>query len=163
MSNFELSEKYYNKSSLYINYLFPNQNNFLFFDIEYKHILILLNNNKDIILENVEDIMNIFDNCEKMWNKFYDKSENMELKLDEIVFRIYFKINDDEKNNENYLNDLYYNNIKHLIEGCAIKLLQKRKNVIDSYVKLFIEFFKRCPGCNIAIFNDLIRYYKSFE
>ena len=163
MSNFELSEKYYNKSSLYMNYLFPNQNNFLFFDIEYKHILILLNNKEDIILENVENIMNIFDNCEKMWNKFYDKSENMELKLDEIVFRIYFKINDDEKNNENYLNDLYYNNIKHLIEGFESKLLQKRKHIIDSYIKLFIEFFKRCPGCNIAIFNDLIRYYKSFE
>ena len=160
--NYELSEKYYNKSSLYIKYLFPNQNNFLFFDLEYKHILILLNNKEDIILENVENIINLFEKCEKMWNKFYGKSENMEFKIDEIIFRIYFKIDNDEKNNECFLNDLYYNNIKPLIEEFEDKL-KKRKPIINSYVKLFIEFFKICPGCNISIFNDLIRYYKSFE
>jgi len=160
--NYELSEKYYNKSSLYIKYLFPNQNNFLFFDLEYKHILILLNNKEDIILENVENIINLFEKCEKMWNKFYGKSENMEFKIDEIIFRIYFKIDNDEKNNECFLNDLYYNNIKPLIEEFEDKL-KKRKPIINSYIKLFIEFFKICPGCNISIFNDLIRYYKSFE
>ena len=160
--NYELSEKYYNKSSLYIKYLFPNQNNFLFFDLEYKHILILLNNKEDIILENVENIINLFEKCEKMWNKFYGKSENMEFKIDEIIFRIYFEIDNDEKNNECFLNDLYYNNIKPLIEEFEDKL-KKRKPIINSYVKLFIKFFKICPGCNISIFNDLIRYYKSFE
>ena len=160
--NYELSEKYYIKSSLYIQYLFPNQNNFMFFDLEYKHILILLNNKEDIILENVENINNLFEKCEKMWNKFYGKSENMEFKIDEIIFRIYFEIDNDEKNNECFLNDFYYNNIKPLIEEFEDKL-KKRKPIINSYAKLFIEFFKICPGCNISIFNDLIRYYKSFE
>ena len=38
------------------------------------------------------------------------------------------------------------------------ELEQKNKDMnLDCYWKLFIEFFKNCPGCGIMVFNDLIR------
>ena len=161
-SNHELSESYFNKCSLYINSFFPNKNNFLFFELEPKQLLLLLNNKQDIILENVENIMNIFEHCEKLWKKFYGESENIELKMDKIIFDIYFRINEEDKNNENFLNNLYYNNIRPII-GEFEERLKERKDIFKLCVTLFIEFFKKCPSCNLSIFNDLIRYYNSFQ
>ena len=161
-SNHELSEVYFNKCSLYINGFFPNKNNFLFFELEYKHLLMLLNNKQDIILENVENIVSIIEHCEKMWKKFYGESENIELKMDKIIFDIYFRINEKDKNNENFLNNLYYNNIRPII-GEFEERLKERKDIFKLCVTLFIEFFKKCPSCNLTIFNDLIRYYNSLQ
>ena len=159
ISNSELSEKYYEKCLLYLKWLFPREKNFLF--------LILLNNEENIILKNIDNIVNIFDNCVKMWKKYYKKefnnnNGNCELNLDEIIFRIYFKINSEEKNDEKFVNDLYYNNIRPLIKEFDGKL-NKRKNMMNVYIKLFFEFFKNCPGCHINILNDLIRCSGSFN
>ena len=162
MNNYELSEKYYKMSSKYLNWLFPNKNNCLFFELEYKHLLILLNNEKDNIMKNEENIINIIEQCEKMWKKYNNGSENIELKLDEIIFRIYFRINDEEKNDENYLCNIYYNNIKPLLNEFEGKL-KKRKYMANNYIKIFIEFFKKCPGSNLNIFDDLIKFYNSFK
>ena len=161
-SNHELSEEYFNKCSLYINCFFPNKNNFLFFELEHKQLLLLLNNKQDIILENVENIMNIFEHCKKLWKKFYGESENIELKMDKIIFDIYFRISEEDKNNENFLDNLYYNNIRPIIGEFEGKL-KERKDIFKLCVTVFIEFFKKCPSCNLSIFNDLIRYYNSFQ
>jgi len=162
VSNGELSEDYFKKCSLYINTFFPKKNNFLFFELEYKRLLMLLNNKEEVILENVKNIMNIFENCGKLWKKFYGESENIELKMDKIIFEIYFRINEAERNNENFLNNLYYNNIRPLI-GEFEDRWKERKDIFKLCVKLFIEFFKKCPSYNLSIFNDLIRYYNSFQ
>ena len=160
-SNFELSENYFNKSSIYLNWLFPNKNNFLFFEFEYKHLSILLNNEENIIIKNMENIETIFETCDKMWNKFYCDSDNNELKMDNIIFKIYFKINCEEKNDVKYLDNFYYNNIRPLIKESEIKL-KKRKHLINLFIKLLIEFFKNCPGCHITILNDLIRCFSTY-
>ena len=162
VSNHELSEEYFKKYSQYINTFFPKKNNFLFFELEYKHLSMLLNNKEEVILENVENIMNIFENCGKLWKKFYGESENIELKMDKIIFEIYFRINEADRNNENFLNNLYYNNIRLLIGEFEDKL-KERKDIFKLCVKLFIEFFKKCPSYNLSIFNDLINYYNSFQ
>ena len=160
-SNFELSENYFNKSSIYLNWLFPNNNNFLFFEFEYKHLSILLNNEENIIIKNMENIETIFETCDKMWNKFYFNSDNNELKMDNIIFKIYFKINCEKKNDVKYLDNVYYNNIRPLIKESEIKL-KKRKHLINLFIKLLIEFFNNCPGCHITILNDLIRCFSTY-
>ena len=157
-SNFEFSEKYFSKSLSYLNWLYPNESNFLFFEIEYRHLLILLNNEENIISQNLENIVNLFDECENMWKKYYTWAENWEMKLDAAVFKIYYRINPQEKNDENFLNLLYYDNIRPLLNEFDEKI-KERKNAKKLYIKLFVEFFKKCPGCNINILNDLIRCF----
>ena len=155
--NFESSEKYFQKSLSYLNYLYPKENNFLFFDIQYKHLLILLNNDEKIIEQNLENIINLFDVCDNMWKKYYTGMDNYELKLDEIIFKLYYRITNEEKNDENFLNDLYYNTIRPLVIEFDEKI-KERKYIKKNCIQLFVEFFKKCPGSNISILNDLIRY-----
>jgi len=148
------AQQYIKKSLKYLTWLFPSQNCFLFYEIEFKYLLIILNNEENIIRNNIENITNIFIQCNNLWNKYYNDKKNCELKLYEIIFKIYFKITDNERNDGNFLNDLFYNNIKPLMN----ELEQKNKDMnLDCYWKLFIEFFKNCPGCGIMVFNDLIR------
>ena len=160
--NFELSENYFKESLSYLNWLYPKENNFLFFDVQYKHLLILLNNEDNIIEQNLENILNIFDTCENMWKKYYTWMENNELKLDETIFKIYYRITPEEKNDENFLNDLYYNTVRPLMIEFDEKI-KERKYMKKIYIKLFMEFFKKCPGCNIIILNDLIRYFDNCD
>ena len=160
--NFEFSEKYFQKSLSYLNWLYPKENNFLFFDIQYKHLLTILNNEENIIEQNLENIMTLFDVCENLWKKYYVWIDNYELKLDEIIFKLYYRITPEEKNDENFLNDLYYNNIRPLVIEFDEKI-KERKNMKKIYIKLFAEFFKKCPGCNINILNDLIRYFDNCD
>ena len=75
LSNFDLAEKYYEKCIFYLKWLFHSENNYLFFEVEYKHLLILLNNEENIILKNIENIVKTFDKCGKMWKKYYKDEE----------------------------------------------------------------------------------------
>ena len=158
---FDSAQKYIKKSLKYLTWLFPYQNCFLFYEIEYKYLLIILNNEENIIKNNLENIENIFAQCFNLWKKYYENQYNTELKMVEIVFRIYFKITDEEKNDGNYLNDLFYSNIKPLMNEIEnnkeLFLKEKKEKNLDNYWKLFLEFFKNCPGCGIMVFNDLIR------
>ena len=160
INGFDSAQKYIKKSLKYLTWLFPHKNCFLFYEIEYKYLLIILNNEENIILNNIENITNIFQQCNNLWKKYYEDKNNSELKMHEIIFKIYFKITDTERNDGNFLNDLFYNNIKPLINDLERKNEfwkdRKEKNC-DIFWKLFIEFFKNCPGCGIMVFNDLIR------
>ena len=159
ISNLEESEKYYNKSYQYLIKMFPFKNNFLFFEFEYNHLLILLNNEENIVRKNIENISDLIKKCNSEWKKYNNNADNIELNLDEIMFKIYFGINDNEKNNDKFLNNFYYNDIKPLMNEFDNGKLNKRKNLSNVYFKVFIEFFKKCPGCDIKIFNDLIIYF----
>ena len=92
-----------------------------------------------------------------MWKKYYTGMDNYELKLDEIIFKLYYRITNEEKNDENFLNDLYYNTIRPLVIEFDEKI-KERKYIKKNCIQLFEEFFKKCPGSNISILNDLIRY-----
>ena len=159
ISNLEESEKYYNKSYQYLIKMFPFKNNFLFFEFEYNHLLILLNNEENIVRKNIENISDLIKKCNSEWKKYNNNADNIELNLDEIMFKIYFGINDNEKNNDKFFNNFYYNDIKPLMNEFDNGKLNKRKNLSNVYFKVFIEFFKKCPGCDIKIFNDLIKYF----
>ena len=160
IKGFDSAQKYIKKSLKYLTWLFPYQNCFLFYEIEYIYLLIILNNEENIIINNIDNITNIFEQCNNLWNKYYKGKKNPELKMNEIIFKIYFKITDNEKNDSNFLNDLFYNDIKPLMNELENKnefwKERKMKNS-DIFWKLFIEFFKDCPGCGIMVFNDLIR------
>ena len=160
INGFDCAQKYIKKSLKYLTWLFPSQNCFLFYEIEFKYLLIILNNEENVIRNNIDNITNIFNQCNNLWNKYYNDKNNCELKIYEIIFKIYYKITDNERNDGNFLNDLFYNNIKPLMNEMEQKneLLKENKNKnLDCYWKLFIEFFKNCPGCGIMVFNDLIR------
>ena len=77
----------------------------------------------------------------------------------EIIFKIYYKITGTETYDSNFLNDLFYNNIKPLMNELELKKdwKERKEKNCDIFWKLFIEFFKNCPGCGIMVFNDLIR------
>ena len=115
IDGFDSAQKYIKKSLKYLTWLYPYQNCFLFYEIEQKYLLIILNNEENIIKNNIENITNIFEQCDNLWKKYYANQKNPELKMHEIIFKIYYTITDDEKNNENYLNNLFYNNIKPLM------------------------------------------------
>ena len=160
IDGFHSAQKYIKKSLKYLTWLYPYQNCFLFYEIEYKYLLIILNNEENIIRNNIENISNIFAQCDNLWKKYYEDKKNPELKINEIIFKIYFKITDDERNNSNFLNNLFYNNIKPLMNELEQKkqaCKEKRDKGTEVYWKLFIEFFKNCPGSGIMVFNDLIR------
>ena len=160
IEGFDSAQKYIEKSLKYLTWLFPLQNCFLFYEIEFKYLLIILNNEENIILNNIENIVNIFEQCNNLWKKYYEDKKNPELKMLEIIFKIYFKMSDKERNDGNFLNDLFYNNIKPLMNDLEHKSefwKERKEKGPDIFWKLFIEFFKNCPGCDIMVFNDLIR------
>ena len=159
INGLDTAQKFIKKSLKYLTWLFPYRNCFLFYEIEYKYLMIILNNEENIILNNIDNITNIFEQCNNLWKKYY-VGENPELKIYEIIFKIYYKITGAETYDSNFLNDLFYNNIKPLMNVLELKKKdwkeRKEKNC-DIFWKLFIEFFKNCPGCGIMVFNDLIR------
>ena len=153
------AQKYIKKSLKYLTWLFPYQNCFLFYEIEYRYLLIILNNEENIILNNIENITDIFAQCYNLWKKYYEDKKNSDLKMNEIIFKIYFKITDNEKNNINFVNDLFYNNIKPLMNEITSEKKynkEKKDKNLNIYWKLFIEFFRNCQGCRIKTFDDLI-------
>ena len=159
INGLDAAQKFIKKSLKYLTWLFPYQNCFLFYEIEYKYLMIILNNKENIILNNIDNIINIFEQCNNLWKKYYI-GENPELKIYEIIFKIYYKMTGTETYDSNFLNDLFYNSIKPLMNKLELQKQywkeRKEKNC-DIFWKLFIEFFKNCPGCGIMVFNDLIR------
>ena len=159
IDGFDSAQKYIKKSMKYLTWLFPYQNCFLFYEIEYEYLLIILNNEENIIKNNIENIANIFAQCENLWKKYCENQKNSELKINEIIFKIYFKTTEQDKNNCKYLNDLFYANIKPIMNELEWKKENnkaKHEINLDNYWKIFFEFFKNCPGSGMMIFKDLI-------
>ena len=157
IDGFDSAQKYIKKSMKYLTWLFPYQNCFLFYEIEYEYLLIILNNEENIIKNNIENIANIFAQCENLWKKYCENQKNSELKINEIIFKIYFKTTEQDKNNCKYLNDLFYANIKPLMNELEWKKENnkaKHEINLDNYWKIFFEFFKNCPGSGMMIFKD---------
>ena len=164
IDGFDSAQKYIKKSMKYLTWLFPYQNCFLFYEIEYEYLMIILNNEENIIKNNIENITNIFAQCENLWKKYCENKKNSELKIHEIIFKIYFTITEKDKNNCKYLNDLFYANIKPLMNELEWKKennKDKYKTNLNDYWKIFFEFFKNCPGSEMMIFKDLISFVSS--
>jgi hypothetical protein len=164
IDGFDSAQKYIKKSMKYLTWLFPYQNCFLFYEIEYEYLLIILNNEENIIKNNIENINNIFAQCENLWKKYCENKNNSELKIHEIIFKIYFTATEKDKNNCKYLNDLFYANIKPLMNELQLKKDNNRnkyKTNLNDYWKIFFEFFKNCPGSGMMIFKDLISLVSS--
>jgi len=163
IDGFDSAQKYIKKSMKYLTWLFPYQNCFLFYEIEYEYLLIILNNEENIIKNNIENIINIFAQCKNLWKKYCEDKKNHELKMYEIIFKIYFTVTDKEKNNCKYLNDLFYADIRPLINEFELNINNRNTNRtnLNDYWKLFFEFFKNCPGSGIMIFKDLISLVSS--
>ena len=121
-SNFELSENYFNKSSIYLNWLFPKGNCSVVLDVYYSFLSVFVEiclDDEGFAYENRQIIEESLDECDKLWEEFKipDKHLGDHIALIRIYFKLKYNLNSEEKTNTSklsyYLNTIYKIIIKH--------------------------------------------------
>ena len=161
LNGIDYSKMFFEKSLFIINWLFPLQNCYILFELNYKFLLILMKQNEDYIKENKNDIIEMFNKCEELSKRFYNK----------IIYKvgiqkIIFEINYIYKENKS---EISKEEIKIIYENVKLNMDDLRKNNelnINNekffkeevlYWDLFIDLFKYFDNCPNEIISELLQ------
>ncbi len=161
LNGIDYAKMFFEKSLLIINWLFPLQNCYILFELNYKFLLILMKQNEDYIKENKNIIIEMFNKCEELSKRFYNKII-YKVGIQKIIFEInyIYKVNKSEISKEE---------IKKVYENVKLNMDDLRKNSelnINNekflkeemlYWDLFIDLFKYFDNCPNEIICDLLQ------
>ena len=175
-NEFENAKNSIRNALKYLTWLYPYKNNYLFYEIEYKYLLIVLNSDEEIIRNNIESINRIFAQCENLYNKYFNGKSNPQLKIQKCIFKLYYEFSENLPNISNILEDLYYENINPIMKEIEKNFLrevdykeneeneEKKEKMkifyerMKIYWKFFVDVFKQFKGCSNLLFNDLLQF-----